>query len=173
MPVHARLTAAVPALLLALTGGVQAQSGAGTPAPNTAGSGTAAQSPSAADPGSRTPTPQAPDMPTYAGMLRQASQALRAEIARAEGDTRTTQAGASSPDIIRLMQAVETARQVAERAPTTFQGNRNYNEVTRELRQRHDAINARRPTRDGALEQARGAAQALDRLREGAGDPPG
>ena len=156
MPAPARLTAAVPALLLALLGGAQAQSGGGTPVPNAAGSAEgAARPPTAADPDSRTPTPQAADMPTYAGMLRHA-----------------TQAGASSPDIIRLMQAVETARQVAERAPTPFQDNRNYTEVTRELRRRHDAINARSPTRDGALEQARGAAQALDRLREGAGDPP-
>ena len=163
------LLAALPALCLALPPEAGAQSGGGTPVPNTAPADEApANRPSAANPNPMTPSPRAPDMRTYVGMLEKAADDLRREIPRADSNPRTTQAGAVSPALIGLMQAMREARSAAERAPESFTDNPVFKDGVREMRERYTDITSRQEEQPRALDAARATLGALDRIRQAA-----
>lgn len=138
----------------------------------TAGAPPAAVSPSARDANPVTPTPQAPDMPTYLGMLDRGMQDLRQEIARVENNgSRPTQAGATSPDVMHLMQKVRESWQIAERAPRGFNGNAAYDQTIRDMRARFSEVGPQHVEAPQAVDSARGALQSLERLRQAAASP--
>lgn len=166
------LLATLPALCLALPPGAGAQPNQGPPVPNQAPAAEApANRPSAANPTPMTPTPRAPDMRTYVGMLQKAAEDLRREIPRAEGSARTTQAGAVSPALIQLMQAMQEARSAAERAPETFTDNDVFKDGVREMRARYTDITSRQEEQPRALEAARATLGALERIQQAASAP--
>ena len=143
-------------------GTAQAQTG-------TAGAPPAAVTPSARDANPVTPTPQAPDMPTYLGMLDRGITDLRQEISRAEaGGSRPTQAGATSPEMVHLMQKVRESWQIAERAPRGFNGNAAYDQTMRDMRARFSEVGPQHVEAPKAVESARSALQSLEQLRQAA-----
>jgi len=169
MRIPATLIAA-PVLCLAALAGAAAQSPGGAVMPNTAAPGAAAPARPGADTAdSRTPTPQATDRRGYAEMLGRAANAVREAIPRIEaGGAAPAQAGATSPAMQALMQAMSEARHVVERAPADFTGNDTYRAAVRDMRDRYGDVTTRNPRQPEALEAARGMVGTLDRLREAA-----
>ena len=154
---------------LALAPLAAALPGAALAQPGTAGAPPATVTPSARDANPVTPTPQAPDMQTYLGMLDRGIADLRQEITRAEsGGSRPTQAGATSPEMIHLMQKVRESWQIAERAPRGFNGNAAYDQMMRDMRARFSEVGPQHVQTPEAIESARGALQSLERLRQAA-----
>ena len=135
----------------------------------TAGTPPAAVTPSARDANPVTPTPQAPDMQTYLSMLDRGIGDLRQEISRAEsGGGRSTQPGATSPEMIHLMQKVRESWQIAQRAPRGFNGNADYDQTMRDMRARFSELGPQHVEAPQAVESARGALQSLEKLRQAA-----
>ncbi|MBP0491155.1 hypothetical protein [Roseomonas indoligenes] len=164
------LLAALPTLWLALPPGAVAQPNQGPPMPNMPPASDApANRPTAANPNPMTPSPRAPDMQTYVGMLQKAADDLRREIPQAESSGRTTQAGAMSPALIQLMQAMREARSAAERAPESFTDNPVFKDGVREMRERFTDITSRQEEQPRALDAARSTLAALERIRQAAG----